>query len=89
MTQLFCLNYRMLHNHKEIMFLVKCLSPKQYGLWAVKIMDTFEAGELKDQRLSKKQLMAKPEFKQQNLQPVQSLLPAFQVRMCRYCPFIL
>lgn len=60
------------------------------AVWAltVKIMDAFEAGELKDQRLSKKQLMAKPEFKQQNLQPVQSLPPAFQVRcncMCRPC----
>ena len=83
-----CLNYRMLHDHKEIMFLLKCLSKAVWAL-AVKIMDAFEAGELKDQRLSKKQLMAKPEFKQQNLQPVQSLPPAFQVTMCRCCPFIL
>jgi len=44
-------------------------------------MDAFEAGELKDQKLSMKQLMSKPEFKQQNLQPVQSLPPAFQVSL--------
>jgi len=53
------------------------------AVWAlaVQIMDAFEAGELKDQKLSMKQLMSKPEFKQQNLQPVQSLPPAFQVSL--------
>ena len=53
------------------------------AVWAlaVQIMDAFEAGELKDQKLSVKQFMSKPEFKQQNLQPVQSLPPAFQVSL--------
>ena len=71
-------------SQRDNVFAQASLSKAVWGL-AVKIMDAFEAGELKDQRLSKKQLTAKPEFKQQNLQPVQSLPPAFQVRMCRCC----
>ena len=42
-------------------------------------MDMFEAGMLKDQKLTRKNLISKPEFKQQYLQPVQGLPPAFQV----------
>ena len=63
-------------SQRDNVFAQASLSKAVWAL-AVKIMDAFEAGELKDQRLSKKQLTAKPEFKQQNLQPVQSLPPAF------------
>jgi len=67
-------------SQRDNIFAQASLSKAVWAL-AVQIMDAFEAGELKDQKLSMKQLMSKPEFKQQNLQPVQSLPPAFQVSL--------
>ena len=40
---------------------------------AVKVMDMFEMGSLKDQKLNVKQLVSKPEFKQQHLAPLRAL----------------
>ena len=40
---------------------------------AVKVMDMFEMGSLKDQKLNVKQLVSKPEFKQQDLAPLHAL----------------
>ena len=39
----------------------------------MKVMDIFEMGSLKDQKLNVKQLVLKPEFKQQYLAPLRAL----------------
>ena len=51
--------------------------------WAltVKIMDLFEQGKIKDQKLSICQLTSKPDFKQQYLQPVQCLPDSFKLQI--------
>jgi len=54
---------------------------KEAWLLAVKIMDLFEEGEIKGQKLSTRQLTCKPEFKQQYLQPVQCLPDSFKLRV--------
>ena len=41
-------------------------------------MDAYEKGELKDQKLNRKQLMCTPEFKQHHLQPLHNLPGDFQ-----------
>ena len=41
-------------------------------------MNKFEEGALKNQKLTKKQCISKPEFKQQYIQPIQSLPSDFQ-----------
>ena len=46
---------------------------------AGKVMDLYERGELKGQRLSRKGLISKPEFKQQYFAPIQSLPQSFQL----------
>lgn len=46
---------------------------------ATKVMDKFEDGGLKDQKLQKKHLMSKPELMQQHFQPIQALPSTFQV----------
>ena len=46
---------------------------------AVLVMDKFEKGTLKGQKLSQKQLILTPEFKQQLLQPLHHLNEQFQV----------
>lgn len=47
---------------------------------AIQVIELFEAGELKDQKLqAKSQIVTVPEFKQQHLQPIQSLPPEFQI----------
>ena len=43
------------------------------------IMDKFEEGELKDQTLSTKALITKPEFRQQYLSPIQCLPEEFKL----------
>ena len=50
-------------SQRDNIFAQASLSKAVWAL-AVQIMDGFEAGELKDQNLSMKQLMSKPEFKQ-------------------------
>jgi len=45
---------------------------------AVKVMEIFEDGKLKNQKLSKKSLISKPEFKQHHFQCLHNLLPSFQ-----------
>ena len=48
----------------------------------MKVIQLFEAGELKDQKLSRKgSQITIPEFKQQYLQPIQCLPVEFQVKM--------
>ena len=47
----------------------------------VKIMDLFEQGKIKDQKLSIHQLTSKPDFKQQYLQPVQYLPDSFKLQI--------
>ena len=39
----------------------------------MKVMDMFEMGSLKDQKLNVKQFVSKPEFKQQHLAPLRAL----------------
>ena len=46
-----------------------------------KIMDMFEEGELKNQCLSTKSLVTKPEFKQQYLSPIQCLPDDFKIEI--------
>lgn len=54
--------------------------PKESWDLVVKIIDLFEAGELKHQKLmAKAKATSKPEFKQQYLQPIQCLPITFQV----------
>ena len=45
---------------------------------AVIVMEKFEDGKLKDQKLSKKSLISKPEFKQHHFQCLHNLAPSFQ-----------
>ena len=45
---------------------------------AVQVMDLFEKGALKDQKLNTKSLLAKPEFKQQYLAPLRAIEEAQQ-----------
>lgn len=54
--------------------------PKKTWDLAIQVIELFEEGELKDQKLqAKSRIVAKPEFKQQHLQPIQSLPPDFQI----------
>ena len=48
---------------------------------AMKVMDIYEDGELKDQKLNRKHLLAVPEFKQHLLQPLHHLPAAFQLEV--------
>ena len=45
---------------------------------ALKIIDLFEDGKLKNQKLNKKSLVSKPEFKQHHFQCLHNLNPSFQ-----------
>ena len=45
---------------------------------AVNVMEMFEDGKLKNQKLSKKSLISKPEFKQHHFQCLHNLSPSFQ-----------
>ena len=46
----------------------------------MQVMDGFEDGRLKDQKLSRKQNISKPEFRQQYIQPIQCLPADFQLQ---------
>ena len=46
---------------------------------AITVMDKYEKGALRGQKLSQKQLMVTPEFKQHLLQPLHHLDEEFQV----------
>ena len=48
---------------------------------AQKVMSMYEQGQLKDQRLNRKQLTATPEFRQHLLQPLHHLNPDFQLQI--------
>ena len=52
---------------------------------AVVVMDKFEKGTLKGQKLSQKQLVMTPEFKQHLLQPLHHLTEQFQVGVNIHC----
>ena len=54
---------------------------KEAWTLTVKIMDLFEQGKIKDQKLSIRQLTSKPDFKQQYLQPVQCLPDSFKLQI--------
>lgn len=69
----------MSRSQKDNIFAQASLNKDVWEL-AEKVVAVFEAGELKDQKLSMKNLSTKPVFKQQNFQPIQSLSPAFQVQ---------
>lgn len=45
---------------------------------AASVMDMYEQGQVKDQRLNRKQLVATPEFRQHLMQPIHHLNPEFQ-----------
>ena len=45
---------------------------------ALKVIEMFEDGKLKNQKLNKKSLISKPEFKQHHLQCLHNLAPSFQ-----------
>lgn len=45
---------------------------------ALKVIEMFEDGKLKNQKLSKKNLISKPEFKQHHFQSLHNLAPSFQ-----------
>ena len=45
---------------------------------ALKVIELFEDGKLKSQKLNKKSLVSKPEFKQQHFQCIHNLNPSFQ-----------
>ena len=44
-------------------------------------MNAYEKGDLKDQKLNKKQLLSTQEFKQHLLQPIHNLRNSFQVQV--------
>lgn len=46
---------------------------------AINVMNAYENGDLKDQKLNQKQLLSAPEFKQHLLQPIHNLPKSFQV----------
>ena len=45
---------------------------------ALRVIELFEDGKLKNQKLNKKSLVSKPEFKQQHFQCIHNLNPSFQ-----------
>lgn len=45
---------------------------------ALKVIKMFEDGKLKNQKLNKKSLISKPEFKQHHFQCLHNLAPSFQ-----------
>ena len=59
----------------------------QAALWppvweqALKVIELFEDGKLKNQKLNKKSLVSKPEFKQQHFQCIHNLNPSFQQKI--------
>ena len=55
----------------------------EINVWqiAIKVMNAYEKGDLKDQKLNKKQLLSTPEFKQHLLQPIHNLPNSFQVQV--------
>ena len=62
----------------ENIFTQAAFSPPVWEV-ALKVIDLFEDGQLKMQRLTKKSLIiAKPEFKQHHLQCLHNMEPAFQ-----------
>ena len=48
---------------------------------ALKVIELFEDGKLKNQKLNKKSLVSKPEFKQQHFQCIHNLNPSFQQKV--------
>ena len=45
---------------------------------ALKLIELFEDGKMKKQKLNKRSLISKPEFKQHHLQCLHNLVPSFQ-----------
>ena len=54
---------------------------KEVWVLCIKIMDLFEEGQLKDQKLSTKSLVTKPEFKQHHFSSIQCLPSDFQIEI--------
>lgn len=55
----------------------------QQKVWqtSLNVMDLYEKGQIKDQKLTSKQLTATPEFRQHLLQPIHNLNPDFQLQI--------
>lgn len=62
---------------------VYCQAAFTQEVWnlAVKVMDTYEEGKLKHQKLSQRNLVATPDFKQHYFLPLHHLEPKFQGEM--------
>ncbi len=60
-----------------------CQAAFSEGVWslATEVMNMYEDGQLKGQKLSRKNLLTTPEFKQQHFQPLHHLDPLYQQRM--------
>ena len=67
----------MSRTQRENIFIQASFHKKVWEL-AFEVMDHFEMGQLKDQKLNRKHLMATPEFKQHLLQPLHHLDIEFQ-----------
>lgn len=67
----------MSRTQRENIFTQATFSQKVWKV-AVAVMDLYEQGQLKDQRLNRKQLVSTPEFRQHLLLPIHHLKPEFQ-----------
>ena len=67
----------MSRTQRENIFTQAAFSQKVWKV-AVSVMDMYEQGQIKDQRLNRKQLIATPEFRQHLMQPIHHLDPEFQ-----------
>lgn len=72
------ISQEMSRSQKDNIFAQAALASDAWQL-STTVMDMYESGKVKGQKLSKKQLASHPEFKQQYLQPIQSLPSSFQV----------
>ena len=73
-----CTMHDMSKTQRENIFARASFPIKSWKM-AIVIMDKFEKGTLKGQKLSQKQLVTTPEFKQHLLQPLHHLTEQFQV----------
>ena len=67
----------MSRTQKENVFIQAAFEKRVWEV-AVDVMNQYEQGQLKDQKLNRKHLLATPEFKQHLFQPLHHLAPDFQ-----------
>ena len=70
----------MSRSQKDNIFSQAAFSQQSWQL-ASTVMNKFEKGSLKSQKIAKKHLLSQPEFKQQYFQPIQNLPSSFQVKI--------